>query len=123
ARGGGAVLELDGGTGATRSRVDLPAAANRPARSAPRRCERPSTDGRFVAVVHDGSLSLLELAPSGLALRWTKSTDGGGFADGALVVGGRVFATSLVATTETAVTLEAFDAVRGEPLFRRLIAK
>lgn len=45
------------------------------------------------------------------------------FADGALLIGGRLFAASFLAGEDTTTSIEAFDPRTGERIFQRLLAK
>ncbi len=101
-----------------------------------RREARPATDGRFVAATFGGALLVAELP--GLEPRWRRqdgtllvsghapadepARHGALFADGALVVSGRVLVASIQSPGDTTTTLECFDAATGACLFSRVLA-
>jgi hypothetical protein len=104
-----------------------------------KRRARPASDGRFVAATAGGALWLFERVGDKLQFCWAR---GGGrwlqaggaeasekdidhhfFCDGAALVGGRVFVTSIQLSTDTSTWLHAFAPRDGEAHFRSFLCK
>ncbi|MFN0207977.1 MAG: hypothetical protein ACKVS6_16855 [Planctomycetota bacterium] len=111
-----------------------------------KRRARPASDGRFIVATAGGATWLFERAGDTLQFRWARSgdriirEDSTGtkimeaaekrkdsvdrfFCDGALMIGGRIFITSIQLSTDTFTFLHAFDPVTGEEIFQKSLTK
>jgi hypothetical protein len=114
--------------------------ALRPAVGYPgRRRARPSCEDRLVAVTSGGVLRVFELEGGEPRLLWSKGSGftmpdvkppGSGqesevqlYCDGALLVGGRLFAASVLVGGDSTAQIECFEPVTGQSLYKRTLSK